>query len=73
MVTHFYDTVTASGRVRRQIASMALAQLTHGEVQLTLERAGFTVEDVYGSYELDPYEAGAERALFVAHSEPSAR
>lgn len=72
LVTHFYDALTAGGEVRRSLARMALAVLTRDEVQLTLERAGFIVEDVYGSYELDRYEAGAERAIFVARSRPAA-
>jgi SAM-dependent methyltransferase len=70
-VTHFYDAINAHGAVRRSLARMQLAVLTRDEVQLTLERAGFIVEDVYGSYELDRYESGAERAIFVAHSQPA--
>jgi SAM-dependent methyltransferase len=71
-VTHWYDAMTARGDVRRTLARTTLAVLTRDEVHLTLERAGFVVEDVYGSYELEPYEAGAERAIFVAHSRPTA-
>jgi SAM-dependent methyltransferase len=70
-VTHFYDALDTRGTVRRSLARMPLAVLTRDEVQLTLEHVGFIVEDVYGSYELDPYESGAERAIFVAHSQPA--
>lgn len=70
LVTHLYDTQTADGTIRRTISRMALALLGRGEMALTLEQAGYIVEDVYGSYDLDPYEPGAERAIFVAHSAP---
>jgi SAM-dependent methyltransferase len=70
LVTHLYDAQTADGAVRRTISRMALALLGRGEMALTLEQAGYRVEDVYGSYELDPYEPGAERAIFVAHTAP---
>jgi SAM-dependent methyltransferase len=68
VVTHLYDTQTADGTMRRTIARMTLALLSRGEVELALERAGYAVESVYGSYELEPYAPGAERALFVAHT-----
>jgi SAM-dependent methyltransferase len=68
IVTHFYDTQTADGTVRRAIARMPLALLTRAEVALTLRQAGFVVEAVYGDFELTPYEAGAPRAVLVAHA-----
>jgi SAM-dependent methyltransferase len=68
LVTHIYDAQTPDGVVRRTVSRMTLALLTRNEVQLTLERAGYTVEAVYGSYELDPYQPGDERAIFVAHT-----
>lgn len=68
VVTHFYDAQAADGSLRRVVACMTLALLTRNEVALTLAHAGFTVESVYGSYELEPYAPGAERIIFVAHS-----
>jgi SAM-dependent methyltransferase len=68
LVTHLYDVQSSDGLVRRTLSRMTLALLSRNEVQLTLERAGYTVEAVYGSYELDPYQPGDERAIFVAHT-----
>lgn len=68
IVTHFYDALAPDGTLRRVVARMTLALLTHNEVALTLAHAGFTVESIYGSYELEPYTPAAERAIFVAHS-----
>jgi hypothetical protein len=70
-VTHFYDALTRHGEVRRSMTRMALAMLTPDEVHLMLERVGFIVEAIYGSYDLDPFEPGDERAIFIAHSRPS--
>lgn len=68
LITHFYDVQAASGALCRTIARMPLALLTRGEVDLTLRQAGFAVEAVYGDFELTSYEAGAPRAVFVAHA-----
>jgi hypothetical protein len=68
VVTHIYDAQTREGRVTRSISRMRLGLISANEARLTLERAGYTVEAVYGSYELDAYAAGAERAIFVARS-----
>ena len=36
------------------------------EAQLLLERAGFAVDALYGSYQRDPYDSDSERMIFVA-------
>jgi SAM-dependent methyltransferase len=68
VVTHLYDAQPEDGVVRRTISRMTLALLTRNEVEVTLRHAGFIVEAVYGSYELEAHAPGAERAIFVAHS-----
>jgi SAM-dependent methyltransferase len=72
VITHFYDAQDRDGLVRRMISSMRLALLTRGEIEITLDRAGYAVEAVYGTYELDPYEAGSARAIVVAHTHGAA-
>ncbi|MGZ3582829.1 MAG: class I SAM-dependent methyltransferase [Ktedonobacterales bacterium] len=64
--THFYDVHAPGGSVRRTIAPMALALLSRGEVALALRQADFTVEALYGAYDLTPYDDLSPRALFVA-------
>jgi SAM-dependent methyltransferase len=68
VLTHIYDEQAADGLVRRTTSRMELALLSRGEAEMTLLQAGFAVEAVYGSYELDAYEPGAERAIFVARA-----
>jgi hypothetical protein len=36
-----------------------------------LHRAGFAVDAVYGTYDLEPYETDSGIMLFVAYKEPS--
>lgn len=64
--THFYDVHAPGGSVRRTIAPMTLALLSRGEVALALHHAGFSVETLYGTYDLSPYDELSPRALFVA-------
>ncbi len=68
IVTHFYDSINADGVVHRTMTAMTLGLLTRNEAELTLLHAGYVVEAVYGSYELDSYESDSERAIIVAHT-----
>jgi SAM-dependent methyltransferase len=64
--TFFYDEIDARGRVTRTAATFALRYAHRAEAEQMLRAAGFAVEDVYGSYELDPYTDEAERMILVA-------
>jgi SAM-dependent methyltransferase len=64
--TFIYDEADADGRVTRTTVSFPLHYLHRAEVEQMLPTAGFAVEDVYGSYELDPYDDSAERMIVVA-------
>jgi SAM-dependent methyltransferase len=68
VVTHFYDSVLDDGQVQRSVGRMTIALCTRNEAQLALEQAGYIIEAVYGSFDLDEYETGAERAIVVARS-----
>jgi SAM-dependent methyltransferase len=65
-VTHFYDAHEQGGEVRRSISSMSLALLSKGEVEVALQFAGFVVDEVYGGYDLAPWDDSAARAIFMA-------
>ncbi len=62
-----YDVVREDGTVARQVADLALRYFGRFELELLLERAGFGVEALYGSYDLAPYTADSERLIVVAH------
>jgi hypothetical protein len=38
-------------------------------MELLLHRAGFSLETVYGSYELEPFDSGSEKMIFVARAD----
>lgn len=65
-ITLMYDEVQADGVVRRATLRTELRYVFRFEMQLLLERVGFTVEDVYGSPDLEPYEGPSESMIFVA-------
>lgn len=65
-VTFVYDELDANGGVRRTVHPMALRWFYRYELEHLLERAGFVVEAVYGSYDLDPFLSGSDIMLTVA-------
>lgn len=65
-VTHFYDVHEQGGEVRRAISTMSLALLSKGEVEVSLQYAGFAVDEVYGGYDLAQWDDVSARAIFVA-------
>ncbi len=65
-VTFFYDETDAAGATRRTTASFALRYFFRYEVELLLERCGFGVDALYGSYDLDDYGPDSEEMIFVA-------
>lgn len=69
-VTYFYDESSPDGRTIRQVAPFTMRYLHRFEAQLLLERAGFVVEALYGSYDLDEFDAESQRMIFVARKGP---
>lgn len=65
-VTHFYDVNEQGGEVRRAISNMSLAMLSKGEIDVALQYAGFAVDEVYGGYDLSPWDDASSRAIFLA-------
>ena len=35
------------------------------EARLLMETAGFTVDGIYGSYDLEPFDAGSEQMILI--------
>jgi SAM-dependent methyltransferase len=62
----WYDRSGSDGKVDRRCARLTLRYLYRYELELLLRLAGFRVERVYGSYDLDPYETSSPRLLAVA-------
>jgi SAM-dependent methyltransferase len=65
-VQFIYDEQDADGRVRRSVLPFTMRWLYRYELEHLLARAGFALEAIYGSYDLDEYSATSELILAVA-------
>lgn len=65
-VTFLYDELSAEGFVRRHILPITMRWVYRYELEHLLARAGFLIESLYGSYELDSYTSDSELMLVVA-------
>lgn len=65
-VTIFYDRIGADGICRRTLTTFDQRYTFPGEVTASVERAGLIGHNIYGSYDLDPYEAGSDRLILLA-------
>ena len=54
------------GATHRTAAPFALRYIGRYELELLLERAGFARLQLYGSYDLEPFDADSERMIVVA-------
>lgn len=64
--TYILDEVDGEGCVRRALFPFSLHYLFRGELELLLRQAGFEVETVYGSYDLDEFTGESEKMIAVA-------
>ena len=66
--TVIYDSIGADGVVHRTSVNMSLRYTFRYEAELVLEKAGFNIEEVYGSYQFDRFGDADERMIFVARA-----
>ncbi len=65
-MTIFVDEVDGEGQVQRTLFPFSLRYLYRGELELLLRQAGFEVEALYGSYELDEFGGDSDKLIAVA-------
>lgn len=70
-VTHIYEEWGPEGSLRRRLVTFELRFVHRHEMELLLGRAGLQVRDLYGAYDLSPYDPRAPRMIFVAGLAPS--
>jgi SAM-dependent methyltransferase len=68
-VTYLYDELQGDGSLKRTLAAISQRYLYRYEMQLLLEKNGFVVENVFGSYDLDTYGPDSMKMIFVARRE----
>lgn len=62
------DQPDGNGRIQRTVFTFELRFLMRNEVDLLMRQAGFALDAVYGSYELEPFESGSEKMIVVARA-----
>ena len=64
----WYDVSAADGAVRRVATRYRMRYLHRAELELLLELAGFASWELYGSYDLDPYDVHSDRLIVAAEA-----
>ena len=64
--TYIVDEVDAAGQVKRTLFPFSLRYLFRYELELLLRHAGFEIEAIYGSYDLDEFSGDSEKLIAVA-------
>jgi SAM-dependent methyltransferase len=64
----WYDVLDAQGITRRVRTRFDMRYLHAAELELMLEMAGFASWEIYGSYDLDPFDDHSERILVAAEA-----
>ena len=67
-LTHFYDQHSQGGTVQRTIVTTHLYLFERNEMELLLEQAGFVIKDIYGDYDLSPYQLESPRMICIAEA-----
>jgi hypothetical protein len=67
-LTHFYDQYSQGGIVHRTVATTHLYLFERSEIELLLEQARFTVKNIYGDYDLSPFQLESPRMICVAEA-----
>jgi SAM-dependent methyltransferase len=65
-VTFIVDEVDGEGRVQRTEFPFSIRYLFRSELELLLRHAGFEIEAIYGSRDLDEFTGDSERLIAVA-------
>jgi SAM-dependent methyltransferase len=72
-VTHIYEEWGPKESLRRRLVTFELRFIHRREMELLLNHAGLQMRDLYGAYDLSPYDLHAPRMIFVAGLAPSRR
>jgi SAM-dependent methyltransferase len=64
--TLMVDLVSDEAQVQRTVFTYSLRYIHRAELELLLDRAGFALEAIYGSYELDEFTGESDKMITVA-------
>lgn len=64
--THFYDRLAPDGTTRRVMATVDLRFTTRYEMEGLLRDAGLVLDEIYGDFDLAPFDEGSEYMITIA-------
>jgi len=67
-ITYLIDRPDQHGQVQRAMMRASFRFVFRNEMQLLLKLGGFDLKEVYGAYDLEPFEAGSDKLIVVATS-----
>ncbi len=65
-ITFIVDEIDSTRTVRRTLFPFRMRFVYRYEMELLLHVAGYSLEAVYGSYDLEPFDSSSEKMIFVA-------
>lgn len=65
-LTYILDEIDDEGLVRRVQIPISLRYFYRYEMELLLRASGFSVETIYGSYDLEPFQSHSSKMILVA-------
>jgi len=68
-ITFILDDIDSTGGVRRTLFPFHLRFVYRYEMELLLHATGFSLETVYGSYDLEPFDSNSEKMIFVSRAD----
>jgi SAM-dependent methyltransferase len=68
-ITFILDETGSIGAVSRTLFSFRMRYVHRYEMELLLHAAGFRLEAVYGSYDLEPFDSSSDKMVFVARAD----
>jgi ubiquinone/menaquinone biosynthesis C-methylase UbiE len=66
--TYFFDEIAPDGTLKRTVANLRLRYTYRFEMELLLDKAGFALEDFYGSYDFEEYGNGSSILVYICRS-----
>ncbi len=65
-ITYLIDRPNQNGTVQRAVLHASFRFIFRNEMQLLLKLGGFELKEIYGSYDLEPFDTGSDKLIAVA-------
>ncbi len=65
-ITYLIDRPDQHGTVQRAVLQVSFRFIFRNEMQLLLKLGGLDLKEIYGSYDLEPFETGSDKLIVIA-------